>query len=183
MGRCWTPGYPIGLAYRSRGTCVSSFQLRLPHDYLQDIMIVETDWPAVCNTTATPLSESTVPAGIEGHIIWTEDISAVLNNVNLDYGDKALGIVYWEPGWIGNPALGSACADNLSQAVHDFWNLTCLSGDSIEMSMDSPGNLARDVLCRTDCLPLITGNHWLWDAAFRDRLQINCSSYTPPSRG
>lgn len=73
-------------------------------------MVVETDWPAVCNTTETPLSEPTIPADIEGQIIWTEDIFAVLNNVNLNCGDKALGIVYWEPGWIGNAALGSACA-------------------------------------------------------------------------
>ena len=79
------------------------------HKHLQDIMVVETDWPVVCNTKATPLSEPTIPVGIKGQIIWTEDICAVLNNVNLDYCDKALGIVYWEPGWIGNAALGSAC--------------------------------------------------------------------------
>jgi len=73
-------------------------------------MIVETDWPAVCDTRATPLSEPTIPVNIEGQIIWANDISAVLNNVNIDYCDKALGIVYWEPGWIRNAGLGSACA-------------------------------------------------------------------------
>lgn len=73
-------------------------------------MVVETDWPAVCNTTETPLSEPTIPADVEGQQIWTEEIFDVLNNVNLDYGSKALGIVYWEPGWIGNAALGSGCA-------------------------------------------------------------------------
>ncbi|KIJ66964.1 glycoside hydrolase family 53 protein [Hydnomerulius pinastri MD-312] len=81
--------------------------------YSKDIMVVETDWPAVCNTTATPLSEPTIPVDIEGQTIWTEEIFDVLNNVNLDYGNKALGIVYWEPGWVGNAALGSGCADNL----------------------------------------------------------------------
>jgi arabinogalactan endo-1,4-beta-galactosidase len=73
-------------------------------------MVVETNWPVVCDTTDTPLSEPTIPADIEGQIIWTEVIFAVLNSVNLNYGDKALGIVYWEPGWMGNAALGSACA-------------------------------------------------------------------------
>ncbi|KAH7906893.1 glycoside hydrolase family 53 protein [Hygrophoropsis aurantiaca] len=81
--------------------------------YDKDIMVVETDWPAVCNTTETPLSEPTIPADIEGQSIWTDDIFSVLNGINLDYGDKAIGIVYWEPGWIGNAALGSGCADNL----------------------------------------------------------------------
>ncbi|KAH0833046.1 hypothetical protein J3R83DRAFT_12037 [Lanmaoa asiatica] len=77
---------------------------------LQDILVIETDWPAICNTTVTPLSEPTIPADVEGQITWNEDIAAVLNNVNLhNYCDKALGIVYWEPAWIGNAGLGSAC--------------------------------------------------------------------------
>lgn len=73
-------------------------------------MIVETNWPAVCDTQAAPLSEPTIPVSVEGQITWTKDIVTVLNKVNLDYHNKSLGIIYWEPGWIGNPALGSFCA-------------------------------------------------------------------------
>ncbi|KAH0833076.1 hypothetical protein J3R83DRAFT_12068 [Lanmaoa asiatica] len=69
-------------------------------------MIVETDWPAVCDTRATQLSEPSIPVGTRGQITWTEDIAAVLNK----YGSNGLGILYWEPGWIGNGALGSGCA-------------------------------------------------------------------------
>lgn len=77
---------------------------------MQDIMIVETGWPAVCDTAATPLSEPSIPIDPKGQLAWTKGILDILNDVNLAYGHKALGIVYWEPGWIGNAALASGCA-------------------------------------------------------------------------
>lgn len=101
--------YVVSTYDKVRGIQITGWMTR-SYKHLQDIMIVETDWPVVCNTEATPLSEPTIPVNTEGQIIWVEDISAVLNNMNIDCGDKALGIVYWEPGWIGNAALGSACA-------------------------------------------------------------------------
>ncbi|KAI9567399.1 glycoside hydrolase family 53 protein [Boletus coccyginus] len=104
--------YVVSTYDKARGIQITGWMTR-SYKHLQDIMIVETDWPAVCNTRATPLSEPTIPVNSEGQIIWVEDISAVLNNMNIDCGDKALGIVYWEPGWIGNAALGSPCADSL----------------------------------------------------------------------
>ena len=72
---------------------------------LQDIMIAETSWPAACNTEATPLSEPTIPVSVEGQTIWIKDIVAILNKLS-----KAIGIVYWEPAWVNNSALGSSCS-------------------------------------------------------------------------
>lgn len=100
--------YVVSTWNKARGITFS-LVMTCSHKHLQDIMIVETDWPVACNTEATPLSEPAIPVNVEGQIIWTEGIFAVLNNLNLDCGDKALGIVYWEPGWIGNAALGSPC--------------------------------------------------------------------------
>lgn len=73
-------------------------------------MVAETGWPVVCNTEAVPLSEPSIPVGVQGQITWIEDVVAVLNSVNHIHGNKALGIVYWEPGWTTNSALGSLCA-------------------------------------------------------------------------
>ncbi|KDQ58683.1 glycoside hydrolase family 53 protein [Jaapia argillacea MUCL 33604] len=80
--------------------------------YHKDFMVVETDWPANC--TGTALSEPTVPISIQGQETWVSDIRNVLLEVDsISPVAKALGICYWEPGWIGNAALGSSCADNL----------------------------------------------------------------------
>ncbi|KAG6372933.1 hypothetical protein JVT61DRAFT_6969 [Boletus reticuloceps] len=72
-------------------------------------MIIETGWPAVCDTRTTPLSEPAIPVGIKGKISWIEDIVAVLNSVNLNHDGKALVVVHFEPGWVGNAALSSGC--------------------------------------------------------------------------
>ncbi|KDQ58809.1 glycoside hydrolase family 53 protein [Jaapia argillacea MUCL 33604] len=77
--------------------------------YHKDFMVVETDWPANC--TGTALSEPTVPISIQGQETWVSDIRNVLLEVDsISPVAKALGICYWEPGWIGNAGLGSTCA-------------------------------------------------------------------------
>lgn len=87
------------------------------HENLQDIMIVETGWPAMCDTTATPLSEAMIPADIKGQMTWMEEIVAILNSVNSRYSGKVLGLLYWEPGWTENPTLDSPCPVRSSMSL------------------------------------------------------------------
>ncbi|KAF9010122.1 arabinogalactan endo-1,4-beta-galactosidase [Cyathus striatus] len=66
----------------------------------KDVMIVETDWPVSCSGVS--LSESSIPVSVSGQ--------NVLSGLP---GGHGKGIVYWEPGWVGNANLGSGCSDNL----------------------------------------------------------------------
>jgi arabinogalactan endo-1,4-beta-galactosidase len=54
------------------------------------------------------LSVTDIPVSVAGQQTWIQDIKNLLDSVG--GGGKALGIVYWEPGWLDSPALGSACA-------------------------------------------------------------------------
>ncbi|KDQ11602.1 glycoside hydrolase family 53 protein [Botryobasidium botryosum FD-172 SS1] len=80
----------------------------LANTYGKDIIIAETDWPAVCSGTS--MSEPSVPISAAGQSTWVGSIRNVLNNVPNGHGK---GIIYWEPGWIGNAGLGSSCSDAL----------------------------------------------------------------------
>ncbi|KAK0452395.1 arabinogalactan endo-1,4-beta-galactosidase [Armillaria borealis] len=75
--------------------------------YAKDIMIVETDWPYECSSVI--LTES-ISVSASGQETWISDIQTVLEDLSDDHG---IGLFYWEPGWIGNAALGSSCEDNL----------------------------------------------------------------------
>ena len=68
-------------------------------------MVVETDWPAVCSGVS--LSAPSVPVSIAGQSTWVADIRNILSAIS---GGHGLGIIYWEPGWIGNAGLGSSCS-------------------------------------------------------------------------
>jgi len=68
-------------------------------------MVVETDWPAVCS--GTTMSESSVAISAAGQSTWVAGIRTVLQGLS---GGHGVGIVYWEPQWIGNAGLGSSCA-------------------------------------------------------------------------
>ena len=74
-------------------------------------MVVETDWPVACSGTA--LSEPSVPVSVQGQQTWVQDIRNVLQN----FGSRALGICYWEPGWVGSAALGSSCSVSIFELV------------------------------------------------------------------
>jgi len=78
-------------------------------------MIVETDWPVSCS--GVTMSEKSVPISAAGQSQWVADIRDTISGLP---GGHGLGIVYWEPGWIGNANLGSGCS--VSQL--------CLSFDS-----------------------------------------------------
>jgi len=80
----------------------------LVNKFNKDVMVVETDWPAVCS--GVTLSDSSVPISAAGQSRWVAGIRDVLTGLP---GGRGKGIVYWEPTWIGNANLGSGCADNL----------------------------------------------------------------------
>ena len=69
-------------------------------------MVVETNWPYDCS--GVTLSDTAVPISATGQSNWVGDIKATLEAVT-----GALGICYWEPGWVGNANLGSPCAVGL----------------------------------------------------------------------
>ncbi|THH07478.1 hypothetical protein EW145_g3352 [Phellinidium pouzarii] len=77
--------------------------------YDKDILVAETDWPFSCSSSVA-LSEPSIPLSAAGQQTWVRDIEDVLAGLSNGHG---LGIVYWEPGWIGNAALGSSCSDAL----------------------------------------------------------------------
>ncbi|KAF5310556.1 hypothetical protein D9619_007865 [Psilocybe cf. subviscida] len=74
----------------------------------KDVMVVETDWPAVCSGVS--LSEPSIPASAAGQTTFVAKIRDVVSSLS---GGHGLGIIYWEPGWVGNANLGSPCADAL----------------------------------------------------------------------
>lgn len=90
-------------------------------------MVVETDWPTSC--AGVSLSEPSVPISAAGQSTWVADIRNVLSSLS---GGHGLGIVYWEPGWIGNANLGSSCAvsrvnNPIELPVYSFKNrIRCL---------------------------------------------------------
>jgi len=68
-------------------------------------MVVETNWPAVCSGVS--LSEPSIPVGASGQVQWFNAIKNIVNNLP---NNRGKGVVYWEPGWLGNGALGSSCS-------------------------------------------------------------------------
>lgn len=71
---------------------------------IKDIMVVETDWPAVCS--GVTMSERSIAISAAGQSTWVAGIRDALSSI----GSRGIGIVYWEPAWIGNAGLGSACS-------------------------------------------------------------------------
>ena len=74
----------------------------------KETIVAETNWPVTCS--GVTLSESSVPVSAAGQVTWIEDITSVLNSLPNELGQ---GILYWEPGWVGNAALGSGCSVRL----------------------------------------------------------------------
>lgn len=101
--------YPF---YSSEAT-LSAFKTSLTNlasKWGKDIVVAETNWPTSCPDPAYdfPSDVSDIPFSAAGQTEWIKDVAAVLEEV-----DGGVGLYYWEPGWIGNDALGSSCADNL----------------------------------------------------------------------
>ncbi|PCH40845.1 glycoside hydrolase family 53 protein [Wolfiporia cocos MD-104 SS10] len=99
--------YPF---YGTNATLASlqSSLTNLVNEFGKPVVVAETDWPAVCS--GVTLSEPSIPVSVAGQEEWTTDIRSILESLP---NGKGQGIYYWEPGWVGNAALGSSCADNL----------------------------------------------------------------------
>ncbi|KAJ6512128.1 arabinogalactan endo-1,4-beta-galactosidase [Mycena vitilis] len=105
MGFSFYPFYGTGATLSA---LQSSLQAMVT-EYGKDVMVVETDWPATaCSGVA--LSEPSIASSASGQQQWVLDIKNVLAGLS---GGHGIGISYWEPGWVGNAGLGSACADAL----------------------------------------------------------------------
>ncbi|TEB34186.1 arabinogalactan endo-1,4-beta-galactosidase [Coprinellus micaceus] len=73
----------------------------------KEIMVVETNWPAVCS--GVTLSEK-FPVSAAGQSQWLNEVKNIVNGLP---NGRGTGLLYWEPGWIGNANLGSSCSDAL----------------------------------------------------------------------
>ncbi|KAF8151191.1 endogalactanase [Pholiota molesta] len=104
MGFSFYPFYGTGATLSALQSSLQAMVTK----YGKDVMVVETDWPAVCS--GVTLSNTAVPVSAAGQSTWVADIRNVLSAIS---GGHGLGIIYWEPGWVGNANLGSSCSDNL----------------------------------------------------------------------
>ncbi|KAK4540453.1 hypothetical protein LTR36_009199 [Oleoguttula mirabilis] len=105
----------------------------LAKKYGKPLHVVETDWPDICNGTDAPaLSEPSIPISVSGQTEWVHDIVDVVKQVP---GGLGQGVNYWEPAWLNNTGLGSACEDTiLFSADWSHWpNVTGFSRASTNM--------------------------------------------------
>ncbi|KAJ7291161.1 endogalactanase [Mycena rebaudengoi] len=102
MGFSFYPFYGTGATYNALKSSLQAMVTK----FGKDVMVVETDWPAVCSGTA--MSEPSIAISAAGQSQWVLGIRNVLSGLS---GGHGIGIVYWEPAWIGNAGLGSSCAD------------------------------------------------------------------------
>ncbi|KAF8649192.1 hypothetical protein AX16_005990 [Volvariella volvacea WC 439] len=104
LGFSMYPFYGTNATFNNLRTSLTNIVNRLN----KEVMVVETDWPAVCSGTS--LSQPSIPISAAGQSQWVRGIRDVL--AGLPNG-RGTGLLYWEPGWIGNAGLGSSCADAL----------------------------------------------------------------------
>ncbi|KAG7098796.1 hypothetical protein E1B28_000701 [Marasmius oreades] len=102
MGFSMYPFYNTGATLSALKSSLTSLITK----YNKDIMIVETDWAVSC--PGVTMSEPSIPISTDGQTSWVSKIRDVVAGLP---GGHGLGIVYWEPGWIGNANLGSSCAN------------------------------------------------------------------------
>jgi arabinogalactan endo-1,4-beta-galactosidase len=83
----------------------------LASTYEKKVMVQETDWPIKCSDTSDiPESlKSEFEFTADGQKAWVEKVGEIVDAVDAGRG---LGVMYWEPAWISNTALGSPCEDN-----------------------------------------------------------------------
>ncbi|KAJ3783581.1 glycoside hydrolase family 53 protein [Lentinula boryana] len=105
MGFSFYPFYDSAATYSALQSSLDN----LVATYGKDVMIVETDWPSSGSCSGVTLSED-FAISTSGQESWVSGITEILAGLSDGHG---LGVVYWEPGWIGNDGLGSGCSDNL----------------------------------------------------------------------
>ncbi|KAJ7481612.1 glycoside hydrolase family 53 protein [Mycena latifolia] len=104
MGFSFYPFYGTGATFSALQSSLQAVVTK----YGKDVMVVETDWAEACS--GVTMSQPAIPISAAGQQQWVLGIRNVLSAIS---GGHGIGIVYWEPGWIGNAGLGSACADAL----------------------------------------------------------------------
>ncbi|KAI8810171.1 arabinogalactan endo-1,4-beta-galactosidase gala [Cladochytrium replicatum] len=101
--------YPF---YNSAATLANlkSTLLQMSTRYGKKLMVVETNWPYSCPSPSTtfPSDVSSISFSDPGQSTWMRSVATTVRSVN-----GGIGVMYWEPGWIGNAGLGSSCYDNL----------------------------------------------------------------------
>ncbi|KAL3446339.1 family 53 glycosyl hydrolase [Aspergillus insuetus] len=82
---------------------------KLKSTYPQDVLVVETDWPAACSDPeyTFPADLQKIPFSVEGQTTFLTKLAKTISSAG------GIGLYYWEPMWINNGALGSSCEDNL----------------------------------------------------------------------
>jgi arabinogalactan endo-1,4-beta-galactosidase len=105
MGFSFYPFYDSAATYSALQSSLED----LTAMYGKPVMVVETDWPSSGTCDGVTLSED-IAISTAGQESWVDGITDVLAELSDGLG---LGVVYWEPGWVGNDDLGSGCSDNL----------------------------------------------------------------------
>ena len=102
--------------YPFYGTAATFANLRttlntLAYEFRKPLQVVETDYPAICEGKYNPIpasSEPEIPYDVAGQTTWVDDVISIVQQVPFGLGR---GVHYWEPAWLNNTSLGSACED------------------------------------------------------------------------
>lgn len=83
---------------------------QLASAYGKEIVVAETNWPVSCPSPKYPFPSDTssYPFSVAGQTAWVKEVASIVTGTS-----GGVGLFYWEPGFLGNAALGSSCADNL----------------------------------------------------------------------
>ncbi|KAH7878624.1 endogalactanase [Lentinula edodes] len=97
MGFSFYPFYDAAATYSALQSSLDN----LVATYGKDVMVVETDWPSSGSCSGVTLSED-FAISTSGQESWVSGITEILAGLSDGHG---LGVVYWEPGWIGNDVV------------------------------------------------------------------------------
>ncbi|GAB7355819.1 hypothetical protein MBLNU459_g6490t1 [Dothideomycetes sp. NU459] len=95
------PFYGTGATF----SALKSSLTALANTYSKPVWIAETNWPVDCPDVSLSAS---IPVSASGQKTWVKDVAAVLAAVPNSLGQ---GLIYFEPAFINNTALGSGCED------------------------------------------------------------------------
>ncbi|KAK1996108.1 family 53 glycosyl hydrolase [Colletotrichum falcatum] len=106
--------------------------------YGKPMQVVETDYPAVCDGRWNPVPESSemgIPYSVAGQVEWVAEVLRIVRAAPRGLGR---GLWYWEPAWLENTSLGSACNDAiLFEADYSGWPRTMgYSRESVNIFLD-----------------------------------------------
>lgn len=102
--------YPFYSASATLASLKSSLA-QLSNTYpTKEFVVAETDWPTSCPSPAYafPSDAKSIPFSAAGQTEWIQQVASIVAGTK-----NGVGLFYWEPGYLGNTALGSSCANNL----------------------------------------------------------------------